>query len=132
MKECCIYEKGQKIVALITAMVLCVVLFTACGESKSEVKETCKYTAVSGTVNGVTLSGENVAKFGLELKEGGKGTVSLAGDSAEFDRTSDDTTITLTVEGVNMAGKLDGNKIILEHFLEEMIGVSMDLTFEKQ
>lgn len=127
-------KKTKRLLALITVIALCAALFTACGEpaERADSQLEGKYVAVSGSAMGVTITGEEVSGFGIELKKGGKGSFSFEGNSASCSWKNDDTTVTLTVEGTDIVGTLGEDTITFEGFLEEMIGVSMDLTFAKE
>lgn len=122
----------KMISAFITGM-LCLAM-TACGGSSGRADEalTGKYIAVTGTAMGITLSGDDVAGFTIELKSGGKATLEVDGDSANGKWVNDDSTITLTVEKVDMVGTLGEDTITFENFLQEMIGTSMELKFAKE
>ncbi len=122
----------KMISAFITGM-LCLAM-TACGGSSGRADEalTGKYIAVTGTAMGITLSGDDVAGFTIELKSGGKATLEVDGDSANGKWVNDDSTITLTVEKVDMVGTLGEDTITFENFLQEMIGTSMERKVAKE
>lgn len=123
----------KKISSLFVALAFCLSV-TACGGSSGRADEalTGKYIAVTGTTMGMTLSGDDVAGFTIELKSGGKATLSVEGDSADGKWVNDDSTLTLTVEKVDMVGQLGEDTITFENFMQEMIGTSMELKFAKE
>ncbi len=125
--------KMKKWISVWVAAMLCLAL-AACGGSSGRADEalTGKYIAVTGTVMGVTLSGEDVVGFTIELKKGGKVTMDIEGTSADGTWVNDDTTITLTVDKTDIVGTLGEDTITFENFLEEMVGEKMELKFAKE
>lgn len=122
----------KKITAVVIALALCLSL-AACGSSaRADDALVGKYIAVSGTALGVTLTGDDVSDFTLDVKSGGKATISVEGTDANGKWTNDDTTFTLTVDGTDMVGQIGQDTITFEGFLEEMVGVSMDMKFAKE
>ena len=75
---------------------------------------------------------ESVTGFTIELKSGGKVTIDVDGTTAQGKWVNDDKTITLTVENTDIVGKLGKDTITFENFLQELIGISMDLKFAKE
>ena len=112
---------------------LLVVSLAGCG-SKGRADEALvgKYIAVTGTAMGMTMSGDDMAGFTLELKSGGKLTMSVDDTTVDGKWINDDTTITLTVEGTDMQGKLGEDTLTFESILEKLVGTSMDLKFAKE
>ena len=122
----------KRVISFVLALFL-VVSLSACGSSgRADEALVGKYLAVTGTAMGMTLSGDDMAGFTLELKSGGKVTMSIDGTSADGKWVNDDKTITLTIENTDMVGKFDKDTIIFEGILKEMIGTSMDLKFAKE
>ena len=122
----------KRVVSLVLALLLMVSL-SACGSlGRADEALVGKYLAVTGTAMGMTLSGNDMAGFTLELKGGGKVTMSIDGTSADGKWVNDDKTITLTIDNTDMVGKLDKDTITFESILKEMIGTSMDVKFAKE
>ena len=122
----------KRVVSLVLALLLMVSL-SACGSSgRADEALVGKYLAVTGTAMGMTLSGNDMAGFTLELKGGGKATMSIDGTSADGKWINDDKTITLTIDNTDMVGKLDKDTITFESILKELVGTSMDLKFAKE
>ena len=123
----------KKLISIFIAMMLCLSV-TACGGSSGKADDalTGKYIAVSGTALGITLSGDDVTGFTIELKSGGKVTIDVDGTTAQGKWVNDDKTITLTVENTDIVGKLGKDTITFENFPQELIGTSMDLKFAKE
>ena len=122
----------KKVFSLMLAFLL-VVSLAGCG-SKGRADEALvgKYIAVTGTAMGMTMSGDDMAGFTLELKSGGKLTMSVDDTTVDGKWINDDTTITLTVEGTDMQGKLGEDTLTFESILEKLVGTSMDLKFAKE
>ena len=122
----------KRVISLVLALFLTVSL-SACGSSgRADEALVGKYLAVTGTSMGMTLSGADMSGFILELKSGGKVTMTIDGTSADGKWVNDDKTITLTIEKTDMVGKLDKDTITFESILKEMIGTSMDVKFAKE
>ena len=103
---------------IISAFILGVLLLsiTGCGGSSGRADEALvgKYFAVTGTAMGMTLSGDDMAGFTLELKSDGKATLIVEDASAEGKWVNDDTTLTITVDKTDMVGKLGKDTITFE------------------
>lgn len=122
----------RRVFSIILALVM-VISISACGSSgRADEELVGKYIAVTGTSMGMTLSGEDMAGFTLDLKSGGKVTMDVEGSSTNGKWVNDDTTITLTIENTEMVGKLGEDTIIFEGILKELVGISMDLKFAKE
>ena len=123
----------KKFFALIMSMMLSIAM-VACGGSGAKVDESLlgKYIAVSGTALGMTLTGEDVIGFTFELKD--KGVLALKIDDKEFKGKwkSDDSTVTLVVDGTDIVGEKGEDTIIFKNFLEDLVGAAMDITFAKE
>ena len=72
----------KKIFSLFVTMILCLSI-TACSGSSGKVNEALvgKYICVTGTMLGMTMSGDDMSDFELELKEKGKATMKISGES---------------------------------------------------
>lgn len=122
----------RRVFSIILALVM-VISISACGSSgRADEALVGKYIAVTGTSMGMTLSGEDMAGFTLDLKSGGEVTMDVEGSSTNGKWVNDDTTITLTIENTEMVGKLGEDTIIFEGILKELVGISMDLKFAKE
>ena len=123
----------KKLFSLILALLLLITL-GACGKSGGRADDALvgKYVAVSGTAMGVTLSGDDMAGFKLELMSGGKAKLNVEGTAAEGKWKNDDNTLTLTIENTDMVGKLGKDTITFESILKELVGTSMDVKLAKE
>lgn len=123
----------KKVFSIVMALLLMVTL-VACGKSGDRADDalTGKYVAVTGTAMGVTLSGEDMADFKLELQSGGKAKLDIKGTTAEGKWKNDDTSLTLTIENTDMVGKLDKDTITFEGILKELVGTSFDVKLAKE
>lgn len=123
----------NKIISAIIIMILALSM-AACGKASGRADEALvgKYISVKGSAFGMTLSGDDIAGFAIELKSGGKVTMSVDGTTLDGKWVNDDSTITITAEKTDMVGQLGENTITFEGFLKEKVGASMDLTFAKE
>lgn len=123
----------KKMISVFIAMVLCLSL-AACSGSSTKVDEELigKYVCVAGTMMGVTVSGDDVTDFELDLQDKGKGSMIIYGNSYKIKWSNDDDTVTLKIDGVDAVGKRGEDSITFEEFLADKLGVSMDLVFAKE
>ena len=110
--------------------VLCAVLMlAACGGSGNAGSEyEGKYISVAGESMGITLTGEDISGFALELKSGGKGTMTVDGDSDSITWTNDGEKITVNLDGVEMVGTIGKDTLIFDNVLN----MGLKLTFAKE
>ena len=110
--------------------VLCVVfMLSACGGSgRTDAEYEGKYISVSGEAIGMTLTGEDISGFGLELKSGGKGTMTVNGESDTIKWTNDDKNITVKISGTDIVGAIGQDTITFDN----MLNMGMKLTFAKE
>lgn len=120
----------KKIFGLILIMSI-LLSVSACGGSRDS-KLAGKYIAVSAKAMGMTLNGDDVKGFSFDLKSNGKAIMDIEGSSTEGKWVSDEKTVTITIEGTDMVGKLGEDTLIFESILEEIVGESMDVTFAKE
>ena len=113
-------------------MILCLSI-TACSGSSDKVDEALvgKYICVTGTMLGVTMSGDEVSDFSLDLQSNGNAIIKISGESQSLKWSSDDSTLTLKIDGEKITGELGEDTVTFKDFLKEQIGTSMDLTFAK-
>lgn len=123
----------KKMISVFISMVLCLSL-AACSGSSTKVDEELigKYVCVAGTMMGVTVSGDDVTDFELDLQDKGKGSMIIYGKSYKIKWSNDDDTVTLKIDGVDAVGKRGEDSITFEEFLADKLGVSMDLVFAKE
>ena len=86
------------------------------------------YNSVAGEMMGVTLTGDDISGFSVELKEGGKASLDVEGSSAKGTYTMDGDTITLSVEGEELTGTVANDVMIFEDFM----GMGLKLTLAKE
>ncbi len=125
----------MKRIAVFMLGLMTALLLSACGGgSKGRADDVLegKYVAVTGTAMGMTISGKDMVGFTLELKSGGKATMNVDGTSVNGIWTNDDTNVTVTIDKVDMVGKLGEDTILFEGILKELVGASMDLKFAKE
>lgn len=56
----------------------------------------------------------------------------ISGESHNIKWSSEESTVTLKIDGVDVVGEVGEDTLTFEGFLEEEIGMSMDLTFAKE
>ena len=102
---------------------------TSCGGSKvrADADLEGKYIAVLGEMLGVAMS-DDLEGFGLELKSGGKGTITADGNSGNMKWENDDTTVTLTVDGEKMVASRGQDCLVFD----DMLGMGLKMTFAKE
>lgn len=121
-------KKSLKSVGLISmALIMC--MLTACGsKGRADEKYCGKWISVAGEALGVTLSGEDIAGFGLELKSGGKAAMTVENKSQSVKWTNDDTSITVKAGSTEMVGTLGEDTIVFDN----MLGMGMKITFARE
>ena len=109
---------------------MCTALFlSGCGSSSNADSEyEGKYISVSGEAMGITLTGDDISGFSLELKSGGKGTMTIYEDSESITWENDDKNIKITLSGTDIEGTIGEDTITFENMLD----MGMDLTFAKE
>lgn len=86
------------------------------------------YNSVAGEMMGVTLTGDDISGFSVELKEGGKAVLSVEGSSSSGTYTMDGETITLSVEGEELTGTVANDVMVFDDFM----GMGLKLTLAKE
>lgn len=110
-------------------VVLCIFTLAGCGGGgRADSEYEGKYISVMGEALGVTMTGEDIEGFSLELLSGGKGNMAIDGDSESIKWTNDDTNITLEISGQEVVGELGTDTIKFENLLD----MGLDLTFAKE
>ena len=124
----------KRTVVFMLGLLLALSLSACGGGTKGRADEALagKYVIVTGTAMGMTISGEDMGGFTLELKSGGKASMNVGGTSADGKWINDDTTVTVTIDKTDMVGKLGEDTILFEGILKELVGASMDLKFAKE
>lgn len=122
-------KKSVRLAGLMS-FVLVISMLTACGGSTGRADEQYvgKWVSVAGEAFGVTLSGEDIAGFGFDLKSNGKATMTVEGESQGVKWANDDTNITIKAGSTEMIGTIGEDTIIFD----DMLGTGMKLTFAKE
>ena len=103
-------------------------MLAACGGGNADSKYEGKWISVAGSALGVTLTGDEISGFGLDLQSGGKATMELDGETHKIRWSNEGETITLKVDGEDVVGKAGGDTIEFD----DMLGMGMKLTFAKE
>ena len=117
----------KKIFSIVLGGIM-VLSLAACGGGRADDVYVGKWISVSGTAMGITLTGESVEGFGLELKAGGKGSMTIEGEETNVKWTNDDVNLTVKVQGEELIGKIGTDTLTFENLLN----TGMDLTFAKE
>jgi hypothetical protein len=126
-------SKMKKILSMLITIILSMALVACVGSSgKRDAKLAGKYIGVSETSFGMTLTGNDVSGFTLELKKDGKASISLESENATGKWVSNDSTITITIDNEEIVGEIGEDTITFENFLEEYLGIELDITFAKE
>ncbi len=117
----------KKLSAILLSVIM-VLSLAACGGGRADDAYIGNWISVAGTAMGVTLTGDDIAGFGLVLEKGGKGSMSVDGDSANIKWTNNDTTLTISVQGEDFVGNIGADTLVFEN----LMNLGMDLTFAKE
>ena len=121
-------KKGSKLIGFVGLTLIMCMLAACGGGGRADEKYCGKWISAAGETLGVTLSGEEIAGFGMELKSGGKATITIEGKSYGAKWTNDDTSITVKEGSTEMVGTLGEDKIVFD----DMLGMGMKITFAKE
>ena len=104
----------KKLIAMLMVIAMMVGL-VACGSSEPD-PNAGKYIAVTATALGMTLPIEDVleGETWIELKNGGKGTLCLDGDSFSLKWVLEGEDITITIQGEDSYGTLADGVITVD------------------
>ena len=117
----------KKILALTVAALLVVALLAGCGGGEVTGHEG-KYLSVAGEMMGISMTGEDMEGWEIELKAGGKGKMMVDGTSAGIKWSLDGSDITIKVQGEEMKGTLENDVIVID----DVLGMGMKITFAKE
>ncbi|MBQ9333905.1 MAG: hypothetical protein IJS12_06175 [Lachnospiraceae bacterium] len=105
-------KKKRRLYTLIPVSVMLLGLLSACGASSTGVEGTYRGTGMSYSGFDMDLDGD--ANY-IELKNGGKGTISLEGTTESFKwKTDDNAVFTFTIEGDDYTATLDNGTLSLD------------------
>lgn len=123
----------KKIFSLFMGIML-VLALTACGGASSRTDDALagRYISVSGRSKGVTITGKLAEGFTISLTKNGKATIEADGTKVKGTWVNDDSTITFTLGKTTMVGKLGKDTITFEKFLEDIIGLPLEVKFAKE
>lgn len=112
---------------VILSLMLC--MLSACGGGgNSDEKYVGKYVSVAGEAMGVTLTGEEISGFDIELKEDGKAVLTVDGDEQNFKWKNDGESIVISGGDNEMTGVVDGDTIVFDNMLD----AGLKVTFAKE
>ena len=114
----------KKILAMIITGIIALSL-VSCGGGPADEKFVGKWISVAGESLGITLTGEDIDGFELNLESGGKGTMVIDEDEGKIKWTNDETTLTITVDGEEMVATIGEDTLVFD----DMLGMGMKITF---
>lgn len=118
----------KKLLALFVASLLVLAVLAGCGGGGEVTGHEGKYLSVAGEMMGVSLTGEDMEGWEIELKAGGKGKMMVDGTSAGIKWSLDGSNITIKVQGEEMTGTLENDVIVID----DVLGMGMKITFAKE
>ena len=115
----------------LAVMLFAATLLSACGGGSSvraDAELEGHYIAVVGEMMGMALTGDDLSGFAFDLESGGKGTITVDGESHGIKWQNDDSTVTITVDKTDIVGTRKTDAFTMENMLD----MGMDLTFAKE
>ncbi len=109
-------------ILLSVVMVLCL---SACGGGgRADSVLEGKYVGVVAEGMGMTMVGDEIGGYTIELTKNGKGTMSVDDATKKCSWTNDDTTLTIKVEGSEFTGALITDAFIVDDLLDTGIKIT--------
>ncbi|MCR4805579.1 MAG: hypothetical protein K5981_07985 [Clostridia bacterium] len=121
-------KKAKKMTALLMVLAMAIGLAACTQGARADAQLQGKYTAVAGEAMGVTLLGEDLEGFDMELQSGGKGTAVIDGKEWKMSWSNDDETVTIKLDGEELKGTL-GEDIFV---IDDIGGSGLKVTFAKE
>lgn len=98
------------------------------GSGRADSQYVGKYVSVAGEALGITMTGEDISGFGLELQEKGKASITIDGETEGISWSNDDSNIKLKISGKEFVGEIGADTIKFVNLMD----MGMDLTFAKE
>lgn len=118
----------KKFITIILAGIMVLSLAACGGGGRADEAYVGEWVSVAGTAMGMTLTGDDISGFAINLKSGGKGTMTVEGEEGKVKWTNDDTTLTMKVQGEELVATIGDGTLIIEN----MMNSGMDVTFAKK
>lgn len=112
-------------VGLILTMCL---MLSACAGGNADEAYVGKWVSVAGEAMGVTLTGDDISGFGLDLQSGGKAVLTVDGDSENVKWKNEGAVVTITVNGTDMTATVQNDTMVFDNMLD----MGLKLTFAKE
>lgn len=119
-------KKFNAVLSVVVLLAVIAFAFTGCGEKPTGYEG--KYVSVAGEMMGIELTGDDISGWAIELDNGGKGKMEIEGETGNIKWSVEGETITVNVEGEEMKGTIDGDKLVFD----DILGSGMKLTFAKE
>ncbi|MCR4740360.1 MAG: hypothetical protein K5886_08920 [Lachnospiraceae bacterium] len=127
--------RRPRITAGLCMMIILSMVLTACGGGTKSAAGAGSsdplvgvYIPVTGELGGMAIVGSDLEGFGLELTEGGKGTLTADGSTAKLKWSADGSTVTIKAEGETMTAQAGNDTLVFD----DMLGTGMKFTFAKE
>ncbi len=86
------------------------------------------YISVLAEMWGISLTGEELEGFSIDLEDGGSGTMVVDGESGSLTWTDDGEMLIIEIEGEEILGNIGEDTLVFE----DMLGMGLDITFAKE
>ena len=118
----------KRTISLLLTFVL-ILSLTACGGGnvRADDKYFGAYKAISASAMGISMSADSMPEFAFELKEGGKGSMTVDGTTKGIKWSNDDENVTLKIEGKEVVANVVDDTLVIENMLD----MGVDFTFAK-
>lgn len=120
--------KKMRLGTVALALAIFTLILAGCGGGGELTGHEGKYVSVAGEAMGITLTGEDIEGWSIELKAGGKGSMEVNGTSAGIKWSLEGETITIKVQGEEITGTIANDVITVD----DVLGSGMKLTFAKE
>lgn len=121
-------EKFSRLLAFISIALTVCVLSSCTGGANADKAYVGKWVSVTGEAMGITLTGEDIGGFALDLQEGGKAVLTVDGESESVKWQNEEEILTVSANGTDMTGTVKGDTIVFD----DMLNMGLKLTFAKE
>lgn len=115
-------------ISMFAGLISAMCMLSACGGENVDKAYVGKWVSVAGETMGVTLTGDDISGFALDLQDGGKAVLTVDGDSNNVKWKNEGNVVTITANGTDMTATVENNTMVFENMLD----MGLDLTFAKE